>query len=266
MGYESKNWAFGELLKKWRTMRRYSQLQLAVDLGVSSRHLSFIETGRSKPSREMVLRLAEHLDLPLRERNVMLLSAGFAPAFEQRSIEAPELSAVRDAVEMVLKGHEPFPAIAVDRSWNVMMSNCGAAFLGEGVAPELLTPAPNVYRLSLHPNGFRPRVSNFQEYAGHLVARLRRDSAVHGGPELQALLAEIETYPGISELSAPLAGRGSIALPLCVESDDCELAFITTIATFGTPYEVTVSELAIETFFPADNFTADYVRSRVHKI
>jgi transcriptional regulator with XRE-family HTH domain len=266
MGYESRNWAFGELLKKWRTMRRYSQLQLALDLGVSSRHLSFIETGRSNPSREMVLLLAEHLDLPLRERNAMLLSAGFAPAFEQRSIEAPELSAVRDAVKMVLKGHEPFPAIAVDRSWNVIMSNCGAAFLGEGVAPELLSPTPNVYRLSLHPNGFRPRVLNFQEYAGHLVARLRRDSAVHGGPELHALLTEIETYPGISELSAPVTGRGGVALPLCVESDGCELAFITTIATFGTPYEVTVSELAIETFFPADNFTANYVRSRAHKI
>lgn len=264
MTFELRDRAFGELLRKWRNARRYSQLRLAMDAGISSRHLSFIETGRSSPSREMVLLLADHLQVPMREQNAMLLSAGFAPAFEQRPIEAAEMSAVRSAVEMVLENHEPFPAIAVDRKWNVVMSNCGATFLADGVAPELLAPAPNVYRLTLHPNGMRPRISNFDEYAGHMIARLRRDAAIDGGAELSTILAEIEGYPGISSLCTPHTGPG-VVLPLRLRSDVGELAFITTIATFGTPFEVTVSELAIESFFPADGSTAELIRSRVHK-
>jgi hypothetical protein len=166
---------------------------------------------------------------------------------------------------MVLKGHEPFPAIAVDRKWNVVMSNCGAALFAEGVAPELLALAPNVYRLSLHPDGLRPRILNFEEYATHMVARLRRDAAIDGDPELQALLAEVEEYPGISSLAEPGVGRGGVVLPLRLGSEIGELAFITTIATFGTPFDVTASELAIESFFPANDVTAELVRSRARK-
>ena len=199
--------AFGGQLRRWRQSRRLSQLQLAVDAGISPRHLSFIETGRSQPSREMVLHLGDHLRLPLREQNVMLLAAGFAPAFEQRALNSPEMSSVRESVEMVLKSHEPFPAIAVDRKWNVVVSNCGAPLLAEGVSPELLGAAANVYRLSLHPKGFRPRVLNFAEYACHMVARLRHDLTVSGDLELAELLEEVESYPGMRTIVGASANR-----------------------------------------------------------
>lgn len=212
----------------------------------------------------MVLLLAEHLQLPLREQNTMLLAAGFAPAFQQRQFDAPEMSAVRAAVEMVLKGHEPFPAIAVDRKWNVVMSNCGAPLLAEGVAPELLAAPINVYRLSLHPSGLRQRALNFDEYARHLVGRLRHDASTCGDPDLHALLAEVESYPGIRSIAGTTIGRGNIVLPLRLKSDLGELGFITTIATFGTPFDITVSEIAIESFFPADVATAQRIRARAN--
>jgi transcriptional regulator with XRE-family HTH domain len=253
---------FGRQLRKWRQARRLSQLRLAVDAGVSPRHLSFIETGRSQPSREMVLLLADHLRLPLREQNTMLLAAGFAPAFEQRPLDSPEMSVVRKSVEMVLKGHEPFPAIAVDRKWNVVMSNCGAPLLAEGVSPEFLGAAVNVYRLSLHPNGLRPRVLNFPEYARHMVSRLRHDATISGDAELFELLSEVESYPDMRSLSGASAERGTVALPLRIKSAVGDLSFITMVATFGTPFDVTVSELAIETFFPADTTTARRLRDR----
>lgn len=253
---------FGGQLRRWRQARRLSQLQLAVDAGVSPRHLSFIETGRSQPSREMVLLLGDQLRLPLREQNAMLLAAGFAPAFEQRAFDSPEMSTVRESVELVLKSHEPFPAIAVDRKWNVVMSNCGAPLLAEGVAPELLGAATNVYRLSLHPNGLRPRVLNFAEYARHMVARLRHDATISGDLELVELLREIESYPGIRAIAGPSPSRGAVALRLRLKSAIGDLSFITMIATFGTPFDVTVSELAVETFFPADPATAQLIRDR----
>jgi hypothetical protein len=210
----------------------------------------------------MVLLLAQHLQLPLREQNTMLLAAGFAPAFEQRPLDAPEMNAIKAAVEMVLTGHEPFPAIAVDRKWNVVMSNCGAPLLAEGVAPELLIPPINVYRLSLHPQGLRRRVLNFDQYARHLVARLRHDATTCCDPDLQALLAEVESYPEIRSIAGTTIGRGNVVLPLRLKSDHGELGFITTIATFGTPFDITVSELAIESFFPADVATAQRIRAR----
>ena len=253
---------FGKQLRKWRQTRRLSQLQLAVDAGVSPRHLSFIETGRSQPSREMVLLLAEQLELPLREQNAMLLAAGFAPAFEGRSLDSPEMSVVRESVAMVLKSHEPFPAITVDRKWNVVMNNCGAPLLTEGLSLERLGPVVNVYRLSLHPDGLRPRVLNFPEYARHLVARLRHDATLSGDGELFELLSEVESYPGMKSIAGISPSRGNVALPLRLRSAQGDLSFITMIATFGTPFDVTVSELAVESFFPADDITARLVRER----
>jgi hypothetical protein len=208
----------------------------------------------------MVLLLAGELQLSLREQNVLLLAAGFAPGYERRALDDADMAAVKDAVGMVLSAHEPFPAIAIDRSWNVIQSNCGAPILATGVSPELLKQPINVYRLSLHPNGMRPRVRNFDAYALHLVSRLRHDVTTSGDPELQELLLEIEGYPGILELTGTCVEPGAVALPLRLTTDLGELSFITTIATFGTPFDVTVAELAIESFFPADEATARSVR------
>jgi transcriptional regulator with XRE-family HTH domain len=252
--------AFGVKLRHWRQVRNLSQLELAVAAGVSPRHLSFMETGRSAPSREMVLVLANQLRVPLREQNALLLSAGFAPVYDERPIGAPDMAAVKDAVAMVLGAHEPFPAIAVDRKWNIVQSNGGAALLAAGASPELLEPPINVYRLSLHPKGMRPRVRNFDAYALHLVARLRHDVMISGDAEIQALLDEVERYPGIRALTATRVERGVVALPLRLTTELGELSFITTTATFGTPFDITVAELAIESFFPANEETARAVR------
>lgn len=252
---------FGDRLKTWRRTRRLSQLQLAMEARVSPRHLSFLETGRSQPSREMVHLLAEQLRLPLRERNALLLAAGYAPAFERRDLGAPEMGAVRDAVSMILKNHEPFPAIAVDRRWDVVMSNGAVPLIAEGVAPELLAPPANVYRLSLHQDGLRRRVLNFDEYARHLLGRLRHDVEVSGDADLLALLGEVEAYPGLRSIAKVAPQRGNVVLPIRLRHGSGELAFITTITTFGTPFDVTVEELAIESFFPADQATAERVRA-----
>jgi transcriptional regulator with XRE-family HTH domain len=262
MSANGKPSKFGVHLKHWRRVRGFSQLHLSVNAGVSARHLSFIETGRAQPSREMVLLLASQLQVPLREQNAMLLAAGFAPTFLQRDLNEPELDAARDAVRLVLANHDPFPAIAVDRKWDVLMSNCGAAALAEGVAPELLAPTMNVYRISLHPDGMRNRVVNFADYARHLLGRLRHDAAVSGDAALHALLREVEEYPGIKSMPGAITSRGEVALPLRLRTAGGELSFITMIATFGTPFDVTVSELAIESFFPADEATARQMRAR----
>ena len=252
--------SFGELLRAWRMRRRLSQLELAADAEVSTRHLSFIETGRAKPSREMVIHLAEHLDVPLRERNALLLAAGFAPAYEARPLDAPEMESVREAIELVLEGHEPYPAVAVDRYWNLVMANRPAMLLIEGIPAELLGPPTNVYRLSFHPDGLPPRIVNFGEYATHLLARLRHDVAVSGDAELAALLREVEAYPTVGTLGVVTPARGSVVLPMRVRHPAGELALFSTIATFGTPVDVTVAELAIETFFPADADTGRRLR------
>lgn len=265
MREENGSGGFGPKLRRWRQARSLSQLELAVTAGVSPRHLSFIETGRSTPSREMVLLLAHQLRLSLREQNGLLLSAGFAPVYEERAIDSPDMAAVKDAVTMVLKAHEPFPAIAVDRRWNVVQSNCGAPLLAAGAAPELLETPVNVYRLSLHPKGMRPRVRNFDAYALHLVARLRHDVMTSGDPELSSLLEEVERYPGVRALAGARVERGAVALPLRLATELGELSFITTIATFGTPFDITVAELAIESFFPADEATARAVRNAAHE-
>ena len=245
----------GALLRDWRQRRRMSQLDLALEAGVSARHLSFLETGRSKPSREMVLHLAEELEVPLRERNRLLLAAGYAPAFDERPLEDPELEPVRRAVAQVLTGIEPFPAAVIDRWWNLVASNRQIGVFLEGVAPHLLEPPANVLRVSLHPDGMAPRIANLAEWRAHLLSRLRREIATTGDARLQELLDEVSAYPA-PESAPEVPAQGAIAVPLRIRTPTRELTFISTVATFGTAVDVTVAELSIEAFFPVDATTA----------
>jgi transcriptional regulator with XRE-family HTH domain len=247
----------GELLREWRERRRLSQLDLALKTDVSTRHLSFVETGRAKPSRDMVLRLAEQLDLPLRERNYLLLAAGFAPAYSEAGLESPPMAAVRAAVRRLLVGHEPYPALAVDRAWTMIDANASVALFTEGIAPALLAPPANVLRASLHPEGLAPRILNLGEWRAHLLGRLRRQVALTGDPELAALHEELRRYPcDQPEPEVELPGPGDVVVPLRLRYGDGELAFFSTLTTFGTPVDVAVSELAVESFFPANDRTA----------
>jgi transcriptional regulator with XRE-family HTH domain len=248
----------GSLLREWRARRNVSQLQLATGSAVSARHLSFIETGRARPSREMVLHLAERLDVPLRERNVLLLAAGYAPAYGERPLDSAELAPVREALERFLAAHEPYPALVLDRHANLLLANTALGHLVEGVAPELLEPPANALRATLHPDGMAPRILNFDEWSGHLVHRLRRQVALTGDPELEALLRELLAYPNVrAEPPAPETfAAGEIVLPLQLRHGDGRLSFFSTVTTFGTPADVTLAELAIEAFYPADRATA----------
>jgi hypothetical protein len=208
----------------------------------------------------MVLRLAEHLDVPLRERNAMLLAAGFAPEYSEQNLEAPDMAAVRAALDLVLDAHHPYPAVAVDRYWNIVAANPAATVLSEGVAERLLTPEPNVYRISLHPEGMASRIRNFAEYAPHLLAQLRHDLATTADPQLGELLEEVESYSTTKRLTRPRTPQRPVVVPLRFGHPQGELSLFTTIATFGTPADVTVSELAIESFFPADSETASLLQ------
>lgn len=238
----------GPLLREWRRRRRLSQLELAVEAEVSARHLSFVETGRSAPSREMVLHLAEHLDIPLRERNALLIAAGYAPVFPERTLDDPALAAARRAVDLVLAGHEPYPAIAIDRHWTLVAANnaVGAFMVVED--PALLEPPVNVLRVSLHPQGVAPRIANLGEWRAHVLDRLRRQIDASGDPVLIALLEELRAYP------APPPQRtrdyGGIVVPIELITGDGIVAFFSTTTIFGTPVDVTLSELAIEAFYP----------------
>jgi transcriptional regulator with XRE-family HTH domain len=252
----------GELLRRWRGRRRLSQLELALESGISARHLSFVENGKSAPSRETILRLAEQLDLPLRERNHLLLAAGYAPVFSEAKLGSPEMAPVRRAVRQVLGGHEPYPAVAVDRGWNLVDANAGVALLTESVAPELLEPPANALRITLHPDGMAPKISNLGEWRAHLLGRLRRQVALTTDPELSRLLSELRAYPcDQPEPEVEIPGPGDIVVPLRLRHGGRELAFFSTVTTFGTPLDVTVSELAIESFFPADPETASILRN-----
>lgn len=256
------NATFASLLRGWRGHRHLSQLDLSLLADVSTRHLSFLETGRSQPSRAMVLALAEHLRVPLRERNQLLAAAGYAPRYPRRPFDAPELAPVQRAVTRILDGHEPYPAVLVDRYWNVLSMNRAAALLAGGAAPELLGPTANVYRLSLHPDGLAPRIVNLAEFAAHLLRQLRHDVEVSADPDLAALLHEVEDYPDVRGLGpTPVPPLGDVVVPMRLRHPTGELALFTTITTFGTPVDVTVSELALELFFPADPATADRLRA-----
>jgi transcriptional regulator with XRE-family HTH domain len=250
----------GPLLRRWRDQRRLSQMELALEAAVSTRHLSFVETGRSKPSREMVVRLAEHLDVPLRERNELLLAAGYAPAYPESSLEDAEMGQVRDAVRRLLAAHEPYPAVAVDRRWELVDGNAGVPLITAGCAAHLLAPPVNALRLSLHPEGMAPRIVNLAEWRGHTLGRLRREVTATQDPQLRSLLSELEAYPGGDETDS-LPRPGEVAVPLRLRHDGAgELTFLSTITTFGTPLDITVSELSIEAFFPADDRTSAVVR------
>ena len=247
----------GELLREWRQRRRMSQLDLACDAEISTRHLSFVETGRAVPSREMLLRLVERLDVPLRERNALLLAAGFAPMFKERRLDDPELQAARQVVLRVLRGHAPYPALAVDRHWQLVLANEAVAPLLEGVAADLLQPPVNVLRLSLHPRGLASRIANFGEWRAHLLARLHAQVVASADPVLAALLRELADYPVPVEAAAPPAhDTAGVAVPLQLRTPAGVLSFISTTTVFGTPVDITLSELALETFFPADDATA----------
>jgi transcriptional regulator with XRE-family HTH domain len=238
-----------------------TQMDLALEAGVSARHLSFIETGRSAPSADMVKHLAEQLDVPLRERNELLLAAGYAPAYGQRDLDEPEMGPVREALDRVLAGHEPFPAVVVDRHWGMVAANSAIPLLTAGVAEHLLEPPVNVLRLTLHPEGMAPRIANLAEWRAHLLDRLGRQAVVSGDPALAALYDELAALPGGDGSRAPDLGAGEIAVPLRIRHEDAELSFISTYTTFGTAVDVTVSELSIEAFFPADAATAEALYS-----
>jgi transcriptional regulator with XRE-family HTH domain len=249
----------GSLLRGWRRRRRLSPLALAVDAEISQRHLSFIESGRARPSRQMLLHLAERLDLPLRERNQLLLSAGFAPVFQEGPLDSHELAEVRRAVDLVLSGHLPYPALAVDRGWRMVAANDAVAPLLGDAASSLLQPPVNVLRLSLHPQGLAPRIVNLGEWREHLLARLQRQVEATADRDLAALLKELKAYPAPP---APVTSEpAQHVVPLRLSTPAGTLSFISTTLVFGTPLSVTAAELAIESFFPADAKTADILQA-----
>lgn len=251
----------GDLIRTWRQRRHLSQLELSSQVEISTRHLSFVETGRAKPSRDMVLHLADHLDVPLRDRNQLLLSAGFAPVYPESSLHSPQMLAIREVLKKLLAGHAPYPALVVDRFWNLVEANEALLGLLGGVSPELLTPPINVLRLSLHPEGITPNILNLGEWRSHLLGRLRRHVALTADPELADLLEELEGYP-CDDPVEEVHGPGEVVVPLRLRVGDAELTMLSTVATFGTPLDVTVAELVIESFFPADEATAAWLREQ----
>ncbi|GAB3574748.1 helix-turn-helix transcriptional regulator [Amycolatopsis endophytica] len=241
----------GEQLRQWRERRRLSQLDLALAAEISARHLSFLENGRSHPSRDMVLRLGERLDVPLRERNRMLLAAGFAPVYPEHALT--DLGAALEAIRHLLAGHEPYPAVVVDRGWDLVEANSGLALLTARVDPELLEPPVNVLRVALHPRGLAPHVLNLGQWRAELLGRLRRQVEITADADLADLLTEVRGYPcDQPETEMP---PGSVFVPLRLRHGDGELRLMTTVATFGTPLDVTLAELVIESFYPADAAT-----------
>jgi transcriptional regulator with XRE-family HTH domain len=251
----------GELLREWRNRRRMSQLDLALEANVSARHLSFVETGRSQPSREMVLTLAEHLEVPLREQNALLLAAGYAPGFSETPLDTEEMTPVRHALDAILAGHAPYPAVIVDRQWEVVASNSPAQVLLEGVSEELLAPPLNALRITLHPEGMAPRILNFEEWSGHLLTRLHRQALLSQDPALAELERELLDYPGVEQPAGIAEPEEMLFVPLRLRRPDSTvLSLFSTIATFGTALDITLEELSIEAFFPADQATKDYLR------
>lgn len=247
---------FGAALRDWRIRRRLSQLDLAVEAEISTRHLSFLETGRARPSREMVLRLAERLEIPIRERNALLSLAGFAAVHAEKSLDAPDMAAAREAIERLLKAHEPYPALAIDRNWNLVMANAAVAPFLAGAAPHLLEGPINVLRLTLHPEGMAPRIRNLPEWRAHVLERLRGQFAATADPTILSLLDELWAYPAPPGPRVSPSPMAAIVTPLVIDGPDGPLSFISTTTVFGTPLEVTLSELAIESFFPVDEATA----------
>jgi len=251
--------AVGDLLRSWRQRRNLSQLELALDAAVSARHISFLETGRARPSREMVVRLSEELEVPLRERNALLLAAGYAPVYPERPLDSPEMATVRQALDRFLRAHEPYPAVVVDRYHNLVTANDALDLLLDGVAPDLLEPPANGMRIALHPRGMAPRTLNLAEWSAHLLQRVRREAQTTGDPRLASLYEELCGYPGVEPAPAQREIQPTdILLELRLRDLDGEgeLAFFSTLSTFGTAADITPSELAIEAFYPANARTA----------
>ena len=252
----------GHLLREWRSRRRMSQLDLALEAEISQRHLSFLESGRATPSRDMVIRLAERLDLPLRQRNRMLLAAGYAPTYPERPVDDEAFGPALEAIERILTAHEPNPALAVDGCWNLIRGNAAIAPFLEGIEEaSLLEPPINVLRLSLHPGGLAPRIENLPEWRAHVLERLRRLADESGNPQVADLEAELRAYPGRLSSGPVRHDYSNIAVPLRIKAAGMSLSFISTVTVFGTPLDVTVSEIAIESFFPADEATAEALRA-----
>jgi transcriptional regulator with XRE-family HTH domain len=254
----------GPLLRAWRERRRVSQLELALRADSSARHISFVETGRSRPSEEMVLRLAEHLEVPVRERNSLLLAAGYAPHYPETPLDDPALGALREGLERLIQGYEPYPALVVDATYTVVAANRGITMLLDGVPESLLRPPLNAMRLTLHPEGMAPRIRNLGAWRGHLLAQMERQIALHRSEPLRALYEEVAAYPvpeGVDEGDELAGSVPYFALPMRIEHEGRVLSFVSSISTFNTPMDVTVSELAIETFLPADPATAKYLRA-----
>jgi len=261
MAKASSHGSVGALLREWRGRRRLTQLELALDAGVSARHLSFVETGRSKPGREMLLAVADELQIPFRERNQLLLAAGHAPAFPERPLADRELAPVREALDRVLAWHEPYPAVVFDRAWNLVAANAPMAELAASVDidPALLEPPINILRTGLHPRGLAPLIVNLAEWRAHFLQRLARQIAISGDDDLRSLLDEVAGYPipAGEDGAATEAGGGEILGPVRFRAPTGgEWSFFGMFAGFDTPFEVTTSELAIELLFPADRATA----------
>jgi transcriptional regulator with XRE-family HTH domain len=250
----------GELLRAWRQRRRLSQLDLACDAGISTRHLSFVETGRAHPSREMLLHLSEQLEVPARERNILLVAAGYAPIFPERALADPALAAARHAVDLVLERQKPYPAFALDRHWNIVASNAALPELYEGVAADLLQSPVNAMHLSLHPNGLAPRIVNLPEWRAHLLHRLRRQVELTADPVLIELLRDVSAYPAPADKTPHAGLEHDIAVPFRIKAGAEVLSFLSTTTIFGTPVDVMLSELALEMFFAADDDTAAAVQ------
>jgi transcriptional regulator with XRE-family HTH domain len=254
----------GPLLRDWRVRRRRSQLDLSLDVGVSARHLSFVETGRSRPSPELVLAVADELDVPLRERNTLLLAAGYAPRYTETSLDDHAMTRVRAALQRMLDGHDPYPGVVIDRLWNVVLANRAAALLTAGVPASLLGPPLNVFRVCLHPEGLAARTRNFPEWSAYLLGQLHRLTVLTADAELRALADEIATYPNLPpprDWRHATPDEPQLLVPVRVDAGDAELSMFTTLTTFGTPQDITLAELAVELFYPADDASEAMLRA-----
>lgn len=254
----------GDLLREWRQRRRMSQLVLATEAQISTRHLSFVESGRAQPSREMLMHLAEHLEVPLRARNALFVAAGYAPLYAERPLSDPQLDAARQAVQLVLRGHEPYPALAIDRHWTMVAANAALAPLVARADPRLLEAPVNVMRLSLHPDGLAPHIVDWTGWRTHALQRIERQAQASGDPILAAMIEELAAYPAPAGAKAEPSGEppplADVVVPFSLRTDIGVLSFFSTTTVFGSPVDVTLSELAIEAFFPADAATADALR------
>jgi transcriptional regulator with XRE-family HTH domain len=249
----------GPLVREWRMRRRRSQMDLALEVGVSARHLSFVETGRSRPSPELLLSLADHLDVPLRDRNVFMLAAGYAPRYARTSLDDPSMARVRAALQQLLDGHDPYPGVVIDRAWNVVLANPAASRLSAALPFELTTPRLNVFRACLHSDGLAGRTLNFAEWGSYLVDQLRRLKTLTNDTEVSELLEKVEQYPTVASLDESRtkpSDEPPLLVPWNVRIGDDELSLFTTLTTFGTPRDITLDEVAVELFYPADDATA----------